>query len=45
VWRRITGLKAVLVLRRRETLAGGIALEMVIWQLAAPTAERPHGFK
>lgn len=38
-------MKAVLVLRRREMLAGGIAVEMVIWQLPAPTSERPHGFK
>lgn len=38
-------MKATLVLRRREVLPGGLAVEMVIWQLSAPTAERPHGLK
>ena len=38
-------MKATLVLRRRETLPGGIAIEMVIWQLPAPVAARAHGFK
>ena len=38
-------MRATLVLRRREVLPGGITLEMVIWQLPAPTAERPHGLK
>ena len=42
-------MKATLVLRRRETLPGGIAIEMVIWQLPAPAhalvGTRQHGFK
>lgn len=38
-------MKATLVLRRREVLPGGLAVEMVIWQLAAPSADRPHGLK
>ena len=36
---------AALILNRRETLPGGIELEMVIWRLPAPSAERPHGLK
>lgn len=38
-------MKATLVLRRREVLPGGLTVEMVIWQLSASTAERPHGLK
>ena len=38
-------MRATLVLRRRESLPGGIVIEMVIWQLPAPTAGRSHGFK
>ena len=38
-------MKATLVLRRREVLPGGITVEMVIWQLSVPTAERKHGLK
>ena len=38
-------MKAILVLRRREVLPGGLTVEMVIWQLSAPTADRPHGLK
>ena len=33
-------MKATLVLWRRETLPGGIAIEMVIWQLPIRTAAR-----
>ena len=43
-------MKATLVLRRRETLPGGIAIEMVIWQLPAHSVRaqrltRAHDFK
>jgi hypothetical protein len=38
-------MKAARILQRRETLPGGVTLEMVIWQLPGPTAERPHGLK
>jgi hypothetical protein len=38
-------MRATLVLRRREVLPGGLTVEMVIWQLSAPTAERQHGLK
>lgn len=38
-------MKATLVLRRRDLLPGGLTVEMVIWQLSAPTADRPHGLK
>ena len=38
-------MKATLVLWRRETLPGGIAIEMVIWQLPTRSAARAHGFK
>lgn len=38
-------MKATLALRRRETLPGGVVIEMVIWQLPVSTAERPHGLK
>ena len=38
-------MRAVLILNRREALAGGIELEMVIWRPPAPSAERPHGLK
>lgn len=34
-----------LVLRRTDMLPGGIVIEMVIWQLPAPTVERPHRLK
>ena len=33
-------MKATLVLRRRETLPGGIVIEMVIWQLPRRAAAR-----
>jgi len=36
-------MKATRVLQRRETLPGGVTLDMVIWQLPAPTAERLGG--
>ncbi len=38
-------MKAILVLRRREVLRAGLTVEIVIWQLSAPTADRPHGLK
>lgn len=38
-------MKATLILRRRDVLADGTVIEMVVWQLPQPTAERPHGLK
>jgi hypothetical protein len=38
-------MKATRVLRRRDVLPDGLTVEMVIWQLAAPSADRPHGLK
>ncbi len=38
-------MKATLVLRRRDMLPGGIAIEMVIWQLPVRSAGREHGLK
>lgn len=38
-------MKASLIYHKTDTIADGIKLEMVIWQLPAPTADRPHGIK
>ena len=38
-------MKAVLIYRKTEIRPDGIKLEMVIWQLPAPTPDRPHGLK
>jgi hypothetical protein len=38
-------MKATLLLRRRDVLADGIVVEMVIWRLPRQTADRPHGLK
>lgn len=38
-------MKAVLIYRKIEIRPDGIKLEMVIWQLSAPTPDRPHGLK
>jgi hypothetical protein len=38
-------MKAILVYRKTELRPDGIKLEMVIWQLPAPTPDRPHGLK
>ncbi len=38
-------MKAVLIYRKTEIRPDGIKLEMVIWQLPAPTPNRPHGLK
>lgn len=38
-------MKAVLIYRRMETRADGVKLDMVIWQLPAPTEDRPQGVK
>lgn len=36
---------ATLVYAKKEVYASGLIVEAVIWQLPAPTAERPHGLK
>jgi len=38
-------MKAALIYDQTETRANGVKLEMVIWQLPAATADRPHGIK
>lgn len=38
-------MKARLLFDRKETRADGLRLEMVVWQLPAATADRPHGLK
>jgi hypothetical protein len=38
-------MKAVLIYRKTDIRSDGIKLEMVIWQLPAPTPDRPHGLK
>lgn len=38
-------MKALLIYHKTETRADGIKLDMVIWQLPAPTTDRPHGIK
>lgn len=38
-------MKAVLIYRKTEIRPDGIQLEIVIWQLPAPTSDRPHGLK
>ena len=37
-------MKAQRIFYHKEALLGGV-IEMVIWQLPEPTAERPHGLK
>jgi len=38
-------MKATLIYRKTETRADGVKLDMVIWQLPATSADRPHGIK
>jgi hypothetical protein len=38
-------MKAVAIYRKTDIRPDGIKLEMVIWQLPAPTPDRPHGLK
>ena len=38
-------MKATLIYRKTETRADGVQLDMVIWQLPAAAADRPHGIK
>ncbi|MHB8405683.1 MAG: toxin-antitoxin system TumE family protein [Gammaproteobacteria bacterium] len=38
-------MKASLLYRARTLLASGAVVEMVIWKLPQPDAERRHGFK
>lgn len=38
-------MKAVLIYRKTEIRPDGVKIEMVIWQLPAPTPGRPHGLK
>ena len=38
-------MKAKLIYNKRETRADGVRVELVIWQLPAPTTDRPHGYK
>ncbi|MDN5872555.1 MAG: DUF6516 family protein [Nitrococcus sp.] len=38
-------MKARLVFHKKEVLAGGAIVEMVIWHLPHPDPERPHGLK
>jgi hypothetical protein len=37
--------KATLIYRLNETRLDGIKVDVVIWQLPAPTQDRPHGLK
>ena len=37
-------MKAQRIFYRKDEIFGGV-IEMVIWQLPEPTAERPHGLK
>ena len=39
------GGRATLLLQEKVVLTDGAIVELVIWQLARPTAERPHGLK
>ena len=41
----LQSIKAALIYRKTEIRADRIELEMVIWQLPAPTPDRPHGLK
>ncbi len=36
---------AVLVLAEKQVFPNGVIIEIKIWRLPSPTAERPHGFK
>lgn len=38
-------MRAQLLLREREELEQGGFVEMVLWKLPKPTADRPHGYK
>ena len=38
-------MKATLILRDKKHLANGSVMEMVVWELPHPTADRPHGLK
>ncbi len=38
-------MKAVLIYHKTAIRPDGVKLEMVIWQLPAPTPDRPHGLK
>ena len=38
-------MKATLLLRDKKSLADGSVIEMVVWELPRPTADRPHGLK
>ena len=38
-------MKATLILRDKKSLADGSVIEMVVWELPRPTADRPHGLK
>jgi len=40
-----TNMKATLLLRDKKHLANGSVMEMVVWELPRPTADRPHGLK
>ena len=37
--------KAELLIRQRDVLPDGILIELKVWQLPRPDAERPHGLK
>ena len=37
--------KATLIIHRKENWSDGTIVEMVIWRLPEPDAERPHGLK
>lgn len=38
-------MEAELLYRNKKTLASGAIIEMVVWKLPKPDAERPHGYK
>ncbi len=38
-------MRARLLFRDKKILANGAIVEMVIWQLPAASADRPHGYK
>lgn len=38
-------MKATLLFRDKKRLANGTVMEMVVWELRHPTADRPHGLK
>lgn len=44
VWGIIDPMTATLLFRKRQTYRGGI-VEMVVWRLPRPDADRPHGYK